>query len=139
MGEWFNNNIGTILAGAVLLVIVAAIIISMIRRKKRGRPILDCGGNCGSCGGACSQTVIPEKYRGLTKTVLGIDGMMCGMCESHVNDAIRNRFKVEAVLSSHTKGETVIVSKEIPEKDELIKTVEATGYKVVSYSTSQVS
>ena len=21
---------------------------------------------------------------------LGIDGMMCGMCESHINDAVRN-------------------------------------------------
>ena len=28
----------------------------------------------------------------MTKTVLKIDGMMCGMCEAHVNDAIRNAF-----------------------------------------------
>ena len=25
----------------------------------------------------------------MTKTTLKIDGMMCGMCEAHVNDAIR--------------------------------------------------
>ena len=24
----------------------------------------------------------------MTKTILKIDGMMCGMCEAHVNDAI---------------------------------------------------
>ncbi len=28
----------------------------------------------------------------MVKTTLKIDGMMCGMCESHVNDAIRNAF-----------------------------------------------
>ena len=29
------------------------------------------------------------------QTTLKIDGMMCGMCESHINDAIRNAFAVE--------------------------------------------
>ena len=28
----------------------------------------------------------------MIKTTLKIDGMMCGMCESHVNDAIRKAF-----------------------------------------------
>lgn len=37
----------------------------------------------------------------MTKTTLKIDGMMCGMCESHVNDAIRNAFEVKKVTSSH--------------------------------------
>ena len=41
---------------------------------------------------------------------LGIDGMMCGMCESHVNEVVRKTAQVEKVTSSHTKGETVIVS-----------------------------
>ena len=31
----------------------------------------------------------------MIQTTLQIDGMMCGMCESHVNDAIRNAFAVE--------------------------------------------
>ena len=46
----------------------------------------------------------------MIKTVLKIDGMMCGMCESHINDAVRREFKVIKVSSSHTKGESVIVS-----------------------------
>ena len=137
MAEWFNNNIGTILASAVLLAIVAAIIINMVKRKKKGQHLIDCGGNCSACGGACSQAAIPEKYRGLTKTVLGIDGMMCGMCESHINDAIRNNFKVEAVHSSHKKGETVIISREAIDEDELCKVIEETGYKVTSYTSMQ--
>ena len=35
----------------------------------------------------------------MVKTTLGIDGMMCGMCESHMNDAIRNNFDVKKVAS----------------------------------------
>ena len=39
-----------------------------------------------------------------------IDGMMCPMCESHVNDAIRKAFDPKKVSSSHKSGECVIVS-----------------------------
>ena len=30
----------------------------------------------------------------MIKTVIQVDGMMCGMCEAHANDAIRNAFDV---------------------------------------------
>ena len=36
--------------------------------------------------------------------------MMCGMCESHVNDAVRKAFQVKKVTSSHSKGQTVILT-----------------------------
>ena len=39
------------------------------------------------------------------KTTLKIDGMMCGMCESHINDTIRKAVPVKKVSSSHTRGE----------------------------------
>ena len=48
----------------------------------------------------------------MVKTTLQINGMACGMCESHVNEAIRNAFKVKKVNSSHSKNETVIISEE---------------------------
>ena len=38
------------------------------------------------------------------ETKVKIDGMMCGMCESHINDAIRNAFSVKKVSASHSKG-----------------------------------
>ena len=28
----------------------------------------------------------------MIETVVKVDGMMCGMCESHVNDAVRKAF-----------------------------------------------
>ena len=64
----------------------------------------------------------------MTKTILKIDGMMCSMCEAHMNEAIRKAFQVRKVSSSHTKKETEILS-EAPLDEELIrKTVAETGY-----------
>ncbi|MBR5349108.1 MAG: cation transporter [Lachnospiraceae bacterium] len=62
------------------------------------------------------------------KTVVSVNGMMCGMCESHVNDAVRNAFSVDKVTSSHKDKQTVIYSKEKLEEEKLIATIEATGY-----------
>ena len=46
------------------------------------------------------------------ETKVKIDGMMCGMCESHINDAIRNAFSVKKVSASHSKGKADIISEE---------------------------
>ena len=46
------------------------------------------------------------------KTTLKIDGMMCGMCESHINDTIRKAVPVKKVSSSHTRGEAVVITDE---------------------------
>ncbi len=48
----------------------------------------------------------------MIQTTVKINGMMCGMCESHVNDAIRNHFQVKKVNSSAKKNESVILSEE---------------------------
>jgi copper chaperone CopZ len=68
----------------------------------------------------------------MLKIVLKIDGMMCGMCESHINDAIRGAFKVKKVTSSHSKGETVIITEQDIDEDNLRNTIDKTGYKVIS-------
>ena len=44
----------------------------------------------------------------MVQTTLKVDGMMCSMCESHVNEVVRKTAQVEKVTSSHTKGETVM-------------------------------
>lgn len=73
----------------------------------------------------------------MIKTTLEIDGMMCGMCESHINDAIRNSFDVKKVNSSHTKGETVIVSKEALDEDKIKSVIDKTGYELKSVSSEE--
>ncbi len=42
----------------------------------------------------------------MVKITLDVEGMACGMCEAHVNDAIRKAFAVKKVSSSfHKKKE----------------------------------
>ncbi|MBP3376267.1 MAG: heavy-metal-associated domain-containing protein [Clostridia bacterium] len=66
----------------------------------------------------------------MLEIILKIDGMACGMCEAHVNDAIRQAFKVKKVSSSHSKGETVIIAEEIDD-ERIREVIEKTGYKLV--------
>ena len=64
----------------------------------------------------------------MTKTTLKIDGMMCSMCEAHMNEAIRKAFPVKKVTSSHTKKETEILSEAPLDEEALKAAVAATGY-----------
>lgn len=66
----------------------------------------------------------------MTETILKVDGMACAMCESHVNDTVRNKFSVQKVTSSHTKGETVILSEQPLDQQALRDAIAATGYEV---------
>lgn len=72
------------------------------------------------------------------RTVVDIDGMMCGMCESHVNDAVCNNFKVKKVSSSHGKGRTVIESEAPLDEAQLRKVIGATGYEVKGVTSEEV-
>ena len=71
----------------------------------------------------------------MLKITMEIDGMMCGMCESHINDAIRREFKVKKVTSSHTKRQTVILTEKPLDEDRLRKVIDETGYQVMSIET----
>lgn len=71
----------------------------------------------------------------MIKTSLKIDGMMCGMCESHINDAVRNNFKIKKVTSSHSKGTTEIISESSPDETALKEMIGKTGYKVLEIKT----
>lgn len=71
----------------------------------------------------------------MVKIMVGIEGMACGMCEAHINEAVRNAFQVKKVTSSHTKKQTVIIAeKDIPEQ-ELKNVVAKAGYDAISVSS----
>ena len=70
----------------------------------------------------------------MTQITLKIDGMQCGMCESHMNDALRAAFPVKKVTSSHSKGETVIVTEQDIPDEALKSTIAKTGYELRSIS-----
>ncbi len=71
----------------------------------------------------------------MVKITLGVDGMMCNMCEAHVNEAIRNAFTVKKVSSSHKKGLTEIVAEEEIPEEKLSAVIGETGYKLTSYQS----
>lgn len=48
----------------------------------------------------------------MTQTTLKIDGMMCGMCESHINDAIRKEFPVKMLI--YGKEATTQIENSVP-------------------------
>ena len=68
------------------------------------------------------------------KYTVQVDGMMCGMCEAHVNDAVRKAVPVKKVTSSHGKGETVILSENELDEEVIRKAISDTGYEVKGIS-----
>ena len=143
---------GTAIVGLVLVAVVAAIIVSLAKNKKKGKH--SCGGNCAHCAAGCSHGGVAgvstaEGGVDTTKcgaggrlspssctTILEIDGMMCPMCESHVNDAIRNNFSVKSVKSSHKTGITQVVSEEMLDEAKLRSVIKETGYELKSISAN---
>jgi len=64
----------------------------------------------------------------MVKQTIKVDGMMCSMCEAHVNDAVRNNFNVKSVKADRSKGVAEIVAEEALDADKLKSVIEATGY-----------
>ncbi|MBQ7336200.1 MAG: cation transporter [Clostridia bacterium] len=74
----------------------------------------------------------------MIRTTVKIDGMMCGMCESHVNDAVRRAIAVKKVSSSHSKGVTVIESEDAIDREKLRVAIEKDGYRVLEITEETV-
>ncbi len=70
----------------------------------------------------------------MVRITVKIDGMACGMCESHVNDAVRRAFPVKKVTSSHSKRQTVILTENDIDEHALRSAIGATGYEVKAVS-----
>lgn len=68
----------------------------------------------------------------MVRITLDIEGMACTMCEAHINEAVRNAFRVKKVTSSHTKKQTVIIAEHDISEQELKDVVVKAGYDVVS-------
>ena len=67
----------------------------------------------------------------MTEITVGVEGMMCGNCEKHMNEMIQEKFDVKEVTSSHKKAETQIISEEKLDEDKLKAEVDEIGYKVI--------
>lgn len=68
----------------------------------------------------------------MTQTTIGIDGMMCDMCEAHINDAIRRNFAVKSAKSDRKKKRCVVVSEEPLDEARVREVIADTGYDLLS-------
>ena len=71
------------------------------------------------------------------KISMHVEGMMCPMCEKHMNDAIKNAFDVKKVTSSHTDKKTEILSKVSLSEEEVRTAVAETGYQISDFSCEE--
>ena len=69
----------------------------------------------------------------MNKIIVKIDGMMCSMCEAHINDVIRKNFNVKKVKANRKKKEALIESEELLDKDKIKEVINATGYEVIGF------
>ena len=63
------------------------------------------------------------------KYTVEVNGMMCGMCEAHVNDAVRKACPVKKVSSSRSKNQTVILSETELDTETVMNAIRSTGYE----------
>ena len=73
----------------------------------------------------------------MIRTTLKIDGMMCGMCEAHVCDAIRKTVpSARKVTASRSRKEASFLTDEAVDTAGLKAAVEATGYTCLDVSSA---
>ncbi len=63
--------------------------------------------------------------------------MMCGMCEAHICDVIRNTVpSAQKVSASHSKGEASFIAESPADGERLKKAIDATGYTCLSIESA---
>ena len=67
---------GTLIVSIILLALVTLVINSIIKAKRAGRHP-SCGGNCGSCGHACSEYPHVEQFLANQKSSKAVQNYTC--------------------------------------------------------------
>lgn len=65
----------------------------------------------------------------MIKIYLNVEGMMCSMCEAHINDIVRKNSNVKKVKSNRKKNETIIIKNDDFDIDKIIDEINKSGYK----------
>ena len=68
----------------------------------------------------------------MIKTTVTVEGMVCSMCEAHINDAVRAALPVRKVTSSRAKKETVILSDARIDHEAVKRAIAGAGYTPLS-------
>lgn len=67
------------------------------------------------------------------KYILGIDGMRCGMCEVHIEEAITKEIKVKKIKASRYKNNVIIITELELNEDDFHNILDSTGYRITYY------
>ncbi len=67
----------------------------------------------------------------MLKATVSVEGMMCPMCESHANEAVKAAIPGCEVSSSHKEKRTVVIAEKI-DKEALTFAIKKEGYKVLN-------
>ena len=74
----------------------------------------------------------------MIKTTLKIEGMMCGMCEAHICDAIRKVFPfAKKVEASRRKKEASFLTEDPVDAIQLKAAIDETGYTCLEVNSEQ--
>ena len=79
----------------------------------------------------------------MLKVIFEVEGMRCGMCETHVNDVVRRVEGVKkvtsshakGVTSSHAKGRTEVIAEDGADIERIKEAIEKQGYGVGKIET----
>lgn len=66
----------------------------------------------------------------MVELTIEVEGVRCGMCESHINDVVRRVDGVKKVSSSHSKNQTVVIAEDIVNTESIANAIKAQGYEV---------
>lgn len=70
----------------------------------------------------------------MNKYILGIDGMMCGACEAHVQNEIRKKLNVKSVKASRLKNQAIIITDIDVSEEKFHEILDPTGYRITSFN-----
>ena len=71
----------------------------------------------------------------MLKITLEVEGMRCGMCETHINDVVRRVEGVKKVASSHAKGRTEVIAEDGVDITRIKAAIAKQGYGVGKIET----
>lgn len=75
------------------------------------------------------------------KTTLVVDGMMCGMCEQHMREAVQKALEergitAKKITASRKQKEVAVISEQPVEERLLRSAIQATGYDTGAYKSA---
>lgn len=73
----------------------------------------------------------------MQEIIVGVEGMMCGKCEAHVNEAVKNTFSVKKVTSSSKENQTVILTEQDITEEQMKEVIEKAGYTMTSFEKGE--